>query len=342
MNSVKLYQTLFVLICLVACRAMADEPPSGIVLKDPVVYRIKMQTTLTVPADNHGIDRIRVWHALPTRRLWSRTLDDVGVTHIQASSGGVLQFKKRHRSYQNYWEIDQPQKPGQRYTFVSRYQVRSVERDFLPDAAGVSWVDYERPAEVPEAKVDLKQAGEIHPVLVGVADEIKQNLPPALAVYEFCKWINKTIAYEASVPYSTRDIEAILENSRGHCGHRTHVLRQLCARAGIPMRRVLGLNLNTPDGRGSLHEIKADYTNVHTWAEVYFPGVGWVEVEPANGMHPFRIPAQCIQNNTWFQNYSIWIRENDNEKHDTWTYENGKYTSDYGVENLITFTKRSE
>jgi len=333
---------LILILCFVEISASAQELPSGVVVRDAVVYRVKMKTIFVVPTENDAIDRIRVWHALPTRRPWSNTVGDVGAAQIKSSSGGTQLYKKLHDSHHNYWDIDEPQKPGKRHRFSSQFTVRSVQRDFLPGAVNVKWEDYQTVPEDPEAKVNPERANEVHPKLAAVADAIKRVSPPPTAVHEFCKWIDKTITYDASVSYSTRDIDAIVEHCRGHCGHHSHVFRQLCWRAGIPMRRVRGLNLNTPKGRGRLHAIKADYTNVHTWAEVYFPGIGWIEVEPSNGKHAFRIPAQCIQNNMWFQNYSIWIRENGKSKQDTWAYNNGKYISDYGVENLITFSERGE
>ena len=82
----------------------------------------------------------------------------------------------------------------------------------------------------------------------------------------------------------------------------------MCAGAGIPTRIVVGLNLNTPDGEGDLHKIRPDYQNQHTWAEIYLPGSGWVEIDPGMGARPTH-PAQLIQNNTDFQNYVIWIIE---------------------------------
>lgn len=331
-----------VLICVVDSRATAQQLPPGLVVSDAVVYRVKMQTTFVVPDEKDVIDRIRVWHALPTPRPWSNTADGAGAFRIGQSSGGIQQFSQRHDSHHIYWEIKGTQKPGTKHTFMTRFAVRSVQRDFLPAAVNVRWKDYQTAIQDDQVTVTPEQAREVHLQLAAVADEIKRASSPPEAVREFCKWIDKTIAYDASVSYSTRDIDAIVENGRGHCGHQSYVLRQLCWHVGIPVRAVRGLNLNTPNGRGSLHAIKADYTNVHTWTEVYFPGIGWIEVEPSNGEHAFRIPAQCIQNNPWFQNYSIWIRENGKEKHDTWTYDNGKYTSEYGVENLITFAKRRE
>jgi transglutaminase-like putative cysteine protease len=84
----------------------------------------------------------------------------------------------------------------------------------------------------------------------------------------------------------------------------------MCARAGIPMRTVVGLNLNTPGGVGDLHRIRPDFQNQHTWAQIYLPGSGWVEIDPGQGEKAYFLPAQLIQNCTDFQNYVVWLREN--------------------------------
>ena len=58
------------------------------------------------------------------------------------------------------------------------------------------------------------------------------------------------------------------------------------------MRTVRGLNLYSPDGRkGRLQAVRVDWTNIHTWTEVYLPTVGWVEADPAHGLNAFAIPA---------------------------------------------------
>jgi len=332
---------LISVLLLVANPAWAQDSRPGVVTSAPVVYKIKMQTTFTVPLKNDGIDVIRVWHALPTFRPWSSTNAEVGASKIKHSTGGVQKYRADHNSHHNYWKIDKLQKPGKKHTFTTQFVVRSVFRDFQPEMVDIQWEDYQTDSEDPEARVDPANADKVHPQIAALADQIKLSHPPAAAVQEFCKWIKNSIKYDATVPYSTSNIDAIVENRKGHCGHRYRVFRQLCWRSGIPIRRVWGLSLKTPKGRGRLHEIKADYTNVHTWAEVYFPGTGWIEVEPSNGKNAFQIRARFVQNNPWFQNYSIWIRENGKAKKDTWTYNQGKYTSDYGVENIIRFSKRS-
>jgi hypothetical protein len=136
-------------------------------------------------------------------------------------------------------------------------------------------------------------------------------------------------------------VDSIVRNKCGHCGHQATVLAQMMASAGIPMRGVTGLNLYAPDGlTGGLQAIRADFTNIHTWAEVYFPGIGWVEVDPAMGAKAFSIRGYRIQNNRWFQNYAIWIREGGVDKQPTWTAEKGTFRSDYGVENIISYVKK--
>ena len=110
-------------------------------------------------------------------------------------------------------------------------------------------------------------------------------------------------------------------------------------RAGIPTRTIVGLNLNTPGGIGPLHQIRPDFQNQHTWAQIYLPGSGWVEIDPGMGARAYFFPAQVIQNSTDFQNYVIWMCENGTWKIADWEYRGGKWYSRYGIENRRTFRK---
>jgi hypothetical protein len=106
------------------------------------------------------------------------------------------------------------------------------------------------------------------------------------------------------------------------------------------MRSVFGLNLYAPNGKGRLSAFRADYVNCHTWAEVYLGDAGWVEIEPARGKNAFDIPASWVQNNRWFQDYAIWLRENGVVKRATWARRNGKQVSNYGVSHVIRYKER--
>jgi hypothetical protein len=52
--------------------------------------------------------------------------------------------------------------------------------------------------------------------------------------------------------------------------------------AGLPARLVSGYASGSYDAPNARYVVTAD--NAHSWAEVYFPGIGWVEFEPTGGL----------------------------------------------------------
>lgn len=306
------------------------------------VFEVRMTTTFVVPAGNDKIDRVRVYHALPTVRPWTPAEAGFGATDLKftpdtAAEQGHAETDSKYL----LWTVNGRQKPGTKLTFNSRMTVASPDRTLDPRAAKAGWKDYAPPPADKTAVVSPADAKAVHPELAKVAARIKADHPPAEAVRAMCQWIVDTIQYDASVPFTPSDVESIVRKKCGHCGHQATVFRQLTAGAGVPVRTVWGMNLYAPDGRTSgLQKVRADYTNTHTWAEVYFPGVGWVEADPALGTKAFALPAHQIQNNRWFQNYSIWLREAGADKQPTWTPVVGGFKSDYGVEHIISYGKK--
>ena len=219
--------------------------------------------------------------------------------------------------------------PGARFSFLSRFRVESVRRHFDPASVRAQWSDF-----------SVQDDG-IHPTLKKIADRIRQKHPPAFAVLEFCSWIDRNLTYDASVSYDDDDVKSILKYKKGHCGHYLTIFAALCAAAGIPERSVLGLNLYSPDGRtGGLQDVRPDFTNIHVWAEVEFPGTGWVEVEPAGGDDAYEIPACFIQNNRWFQNYDVWFEENGEWKQPDWQWTANHWVSPFQLEHIITYSAK--
>ena len=313
---------------------------TALTTSDPVVYQVRMTTSLRIPG-RINTDRLRVWHALPNRRNWSLFTGGVGATGIQFSSGGKQEYESEHDSHHVLWETRDRLNPGDVHRFLSQFEVRSMRRVLLPGKAVASWEAFDTiPPSIRLASEVNKE--EIHERLQAEGDRIKFETTPYDAILAFSKWVEKTVRYNASVTYPSENIRATLTKTEGHCGHRAATFRQLCGAVGIPVRTIWGLNLYEEDGKGELHKIRPDYTNIHTWVEVYMPGAGWVEVDPASKGNPFSIPSHYIRNNTWFQNYSVWVGVDGQERQPQWTFQDGKFVSDYHVEHVIEFRSIEE
>lgn len=330
---------------VIACKPVgpvwSQAPASAIKTSKPVVFDVKMTTTFVTPADNQKIDQVRVFHALPTPRSWNQA-EKAGAANLKFAPNTATSLRHTETNSQYLlWTVNGRQKPGTKLTFSSTMTISSPDRNLDAKSAKTTWKGYLAPLKDKTAIVDPAAARAVHPELAKVAAEIKTKHAPAEAVQAMCQWIVDTIKYDASVPFSPSDVQSIVAKKCGHCGHQATILRQLTESAGIPLRTVWGMNLYVPDGRTSeLQKVRADYTNIHTWAEVYLPGIGWVEVDPALGAKAYTLPASQIQNNRWFQNYSIWIREGGMDKQPTWTPTPGGFKSDYGVEHIISYTQR--
>ncbi len=324
--------TTLSIVLTLAANAQAQRLPPDVVVSNPQVYEVTITTKFVVPENARNLSGLGVWHALPTARPWDgldRTLGASAITYEPNS--GRIQHLATSESQNVFWELRDELKAGKTLEFMSRFRVRSADRTLDLKRSTAKWSDYHHNLDeiTPSVDVDLD----------AIVDRIKAGHPPAEAALEICKWITEHIKYDASVPFGTRDLASILNNQKGHCGHQMTVFEAMCVRAGIPTRTVVGLNLNTPGGVGALHRIRADFQNQHTWAQVYLPGSGWVEIDPGQGRSAYSLPAQLIQNNNDFQNYVVWVCENGIWKQPDWEYRGGNWYSPYGIENHRTFRK---
>ncbi len=317
--------------------ALAATPtlPPGVSTKNPVKYRVRMRTKVVVPTKVLNCQQIRVWHALPTTRLWSRVTRVPGVVSLSyLPKTGRMEFEDDRLSAHVYFEENAAFKPGQIRYYQSDYEVFSCDRKFEIGSRAVTWRMY-----TAKDFNGIEPLRTVDPDISALADQLKGRHNPVDFVIESCKWIRANIKYDASVTYQADDGPSIMRNKRGHCGHQQTVLKQLCARAGIPYKGVLGLDLYSANGIGELSALRGDYANAHTWSQVYFPGIGWIEVDTVEGAKCFEIDKRFIQNNTAFENYAVWVQENDETREAEWQFVNGRFVCDYGIENLITFSQ---
>jgi len=89
---------------------------------------------------------------------------------------------------------------------------------------------------------------------------------------------------DVPAPPSTRDVADffLFDLQRGYCDYYATAMVVLSRAAGLPARLVSGYASGAYDPPNAQYVITAD--NAHSWVEVYFTGIGWVEFEPTGGL----------------------------------------------------------
>ena len=100
--------------------------------------------------------------------------------------------------------------------------------------------------------------------------------------YVLAEYVRKNVAYDLSSLTSGVDQKSswVLENKRGVCDEITNLFISLNRGLGIPARFVSGVAYTNLDIFGS-HFVP------HAWAEVYFPGYGWIPYDVTYGEYGF-------------------------------------------------------
>ncbi len=101
-------------------------------------------------------------------------------------------------------------------------------------------------------------------------------------VYKLAEWSNQNIKYNLST--LTADVSKpaswVLENRQGVCDEFTNLFIALNRALGIPARFVSGIAYTDS-------ELFPEHWGFHGWAEVYFPGYGWVPFDVTYGEFGF-------------------------------------------------------
>ncbi|MBD3248964.1 hypothetical protein GF336_02875 [Candidatus Woesearchaeota archaeon] len=104
-----------------------------------------------------------------------------------------------------------------------------------------------------------------------------------ILTHKISSWVAENIEYDLSCGERVEKSSWVLENKRGTCDEFSSLFISLCRSLGIPSRYTAGIAYsNKPEtfGFGS-----------HAWAEVYFPGYGWVPFDPTYRQMGFIDPS---------------------------------------------------
>jgi transglutaminase-like putative cysteine protease len=124
--------------------------------------------------------------------------------------------------------------------------------------------------------------------VLALAREITQAAPTpydrAAALESYLRTFPYTL--EVDPPPPGRDVVDyfLFTAQQGYCDYYATSMVVLARAVGLPARIVIGYTSGDYDATTAEYIVRQE--NAHSWAEVYFPGLGWVEFEPTAGQ-PF-------------------------------------------------------
>ncbi len=107
----------------------------------------------------------------------------------------------------------------------------------------------------------------------------------------------RTYPYTLEVPTFPADKEIsdyfLFELQKGYCDYYATSMVVLARAAGLPARLVIGYSSGEYDPATAQYIVRE--ANAHSWAEVYFPEIGWVEFEPTASQPQVERPVESVQ-----------------------------------------------
>jgi transglutaminase-like putative cysteine protease len=186
------------------------------------------------------------------------------------------------------WSLDEPLVEDSYYRVIS--EVPQPTTSQLQNAG----TDY--PAEVEQRFLQLP--GDTPGIVAETAEKIDRDYDPETP-YETARAIERYLIYDGGFVYdldasyrrADKAIEEFLgDDKQGFCTQFATSMALLLREGGVPSRVVYGSTAGQEDEPG---EYVVTGSNMHTWVEAYFPGVGWYPFDPTPG---FSMPVAMEAN----------------------------------------------
>ncbi len=200
---------------------------------------------------------------------------------------------------------DQNYKVAWRIPFDVRADKLGPDGSLAVDANGatISANSYQVKALLPDvSQVDLRAAGvnypdwvksrylglptSITPALRNLAKQLTGESPTPYDAAMSIETYLRQFPYSLDVPKPPvqRDVADyfIFDLKRSYCDYYSTSMVVLARLSGIPARLVIGYANGSYIPERAYYEVTE--ADAHSWPELYFPGIGWVEFEPTAGM----------------------------------------------------------
>ncbi|HEX5849160.1 MAG TPA: DUF3488 and transglutaminase-like domain-containing protein [Rubrobacter sp.] len=186
------------------------------------------------------------------------------------------------------WSMETPFEEGDSYQLLSQVP--------QPTAAQLRSAGVDYPSVVTQKFLQLPD--DTPPVVAQTADRIERRYDPQTP-YDEARAIEQYLTYDGGFTYNLdvsyrradKAIEEFLgDGKEGFCTQFSTSMALLLREMGVPSRVVYGSTSGEEVGR---NEYLVKGSNMHTWVEAYFPGVGWYPFNPTPG---FSMPAAMEAN----------------------------------------------
>jgi transglutaminase-like putative cysteine protease len=227
---------------------------------------------------------------IPTRRVRQRF--EIAEARTSFLFGGyeIVQTSERGATQNSdgSWSVDEPLAEDSFYYVLSEIPQPTAQQ---LRSAGTAY-----PPEVAQSFLQLP--GNEPPVVAETAQQIQRDYDPENP-YDAARAIERYLIYDGGFVYNLdvsyrradKAIEEFLGDGReGFCTQFATSMALLLREMGIPSRVVYGSTQGQEDGP---NEYVVTGSNMHTWVEAYFPGVGWYPFDPTPG---FSMPTAMEAN----------------------------------------------
>lgn len=135
--------------------------------------------------------------------------------------------------------------------------------------------------------------------------DLAQSLTENIAnPYDKAKAIEKylrTYPYSLNVtpPPPNQDVADyfLFDLKKGYCDYYATSMIVMARSVGLPARLVIGYGNGIYNARSAQHTIRE--ADAHSWVEIYFTGVGWVEFEPTASQLEIRLPDDFSEDDSF-------------------------------------------
>ncbi len=124
-----------------------------------------------------------------------------------------------------------------------------------------------------------------------LTDELETPYEKALAIENYLRQLPYTL--DVPKPPLNRDVADyfLFDLQRGYCDYYATAMVVLTRINRIPSRLVIGYTSSKYDPETGFYILSE--ADAHSWVEVYFPGVGWVDFEPTAGRPSIQRPKEA-------------------------------------------------